>query len=119
MPVPTLLPAHASPAPSVARAVVWVEPGRAVVARGTGVDAPVIAVVALATADESPTPALAAVARAIGEVERVVVVGPAELRLALEREFVAIGHRPDVIRDAVLEGPIDTGVILEELRRLA
>jgi hypothetical protein len=119
MPVPTLLPAPATPAPSVARAVAWLEPGRAVIARGTGIDAPVVAVIALEGGEEAPAPALAAVARAIGTVERVVVIGPADLRLALEREIVAIGHRPDVIRDADVDGPIDTGVIVEELRRLA
>ena len=56
------------------------------------------------------TPVLAEIAHCIGEVDRVLVLGTDDLRTALEREIVAIGHRPETIRDAVLEGPVDEAV---------
>jgi hypothetical protein len=38
---------------------------------------------------------LAHVVEAIGEHDRVMILGPSAARLALEREYVAISHRPD------------------------
>jgi hypothetical protein len=64
-------------------------------------------------------PALAEIAHRIGEVDRVLVLGTDDLRTALEREIVAIGHRPETIREAVLEGPVDEAMLVARLRRLA
>ena len=66
-------------------------------------------------------PALAEVAHRIGDVDRVLVLGTDELRTALEREIVAIGHRPETIREAAAcEGPVEPrAALLARLRRLA
>lgn len=100
------------------RAVVWIEPGRALVVRGG--DGEELASVSLdlpGEPDDRPT-ALAGVARAIGEVDRVLVVGEDDLRTALEREIVAIGHRPDTIREATMAAPVDEAALVARLRRL-
>lgn len=100
-------------------AVVWIEPGRAVIVRGgdageaSMVDLPVPGIPAL-----TPT-ALAEIAHMIGEVDRVLVMGTEDLRTALEREIVAIGHRPETIREAIVDGPIDEAMLRARLRRLA
>ena len=45
--------------------------------------------------DEPEARFLAHVVEAIGERDRVMILGPSAARLALEREYVAISHRPD------------------------
>ena len=106
------------PAATGVNAVVWIEPGRAVIVRGgdgaevTSMELPVPAAPAVTP------PALAEVAHAIGAVDRVLVLGTDELRTALEREIVAIGHRPETIRDAEAEGPMDEAALAERLADL-
>lgn len=107
------------PAATGAHAVVWVEPGRAVIVRGVAGEEPATIETAIPDRPAAMPSALADVAHRIGEVDRVLVLGADDLRTALEREIVAIGHRPETIRDAVVEGPVDTAVLLEKLRRLA
>ncbi|MHB8960834.1 MAG: hypothetical protein ACYDAN_14575 [Candidatus Limnocylindrales bacterium] len=104
--------------PIGANAVVWIEEGRALVLRD---DAGAIAETEVPLPDLATATllALAEVAHQVGAVDRVLVMGPEELRTALEREIVAIGHAPETIREAPLEGPVDRGVLLTELRRLA
>ena len=63
--------------------------------------------------------ALAEVAHFVGHVDRVLVLGSDDLRTALEREIVAIGHAPETIREAPVEGPVDREALLARLRRLA
>ncbi|HEY3336797.1 MAG TPA: hypothetical protein VGK16_16330 [Candidatus Limnocylindrales bacterium] len=100
-------------------AVVWIEPGRALLVRG-GADGETSSIEThIPERPTSTLPALAAVAHQVGDVDRVLVLGADELRTALEREIVAIGHRPETIQEAVLEGPVDTDILLERLRRLA
>ncbi len=99
-------------------AVVWIEPGRALIVRdldGGGTDTLEIGI---PLQPAVVPPALAAVAHHVGRAHRVLVIGPADLRTALEREIVAIGHRPDVIREAVVDGPVDREILLGKLRRL-
>lgn len=100
-------------------AVVWIEPGRALLVRGGAGGATATIETRIPDRPTAMLPALAEVAHGIGEVDRVLVLGPDELRTALEREIVAIGHRPETIREAVVEGPVDADVLLEKLRRLA
>jgi hypothetical protein len=38
----------------------------------------------------------------VGDAERVSIAGPGDLRLALEREYVAIRRRPDRLHDLEL-----------------
>jgi hypothetical protein len=106
-------------APSGVNAVVWIEPGRAIVLRGAAGEEPAAIETAIPDRPTALLPALAEVAHGIGHVDHVLVLGADELRTALEREIVAIGHRPEIIRDAVLEGPVDRDVLVAKLRRLA
>ncbi len=99
-------------------AVVWIEPGRALVVRGgEGAELASMEVAIPLVAAITP-PALAEVAHSIGAVDRVLVLGADDLRTALEREIVAIGHRPETIRDADVEGPMDVAALSERLARL-
>jgi hypothetical protein len=98
--------------------VVWIEPGRAIVVRGG--DGPEYSFRELripSTAAVTP-PALAEVAHSIGIVDRVLVLGQGDLRTALEREIVAIGHRPETIREAEVTGPVDEALLAERLAHL-
>lgn len=106
------------PAASGVNAVVWIEPGRAVVVRGRDGGALESTELAIPVPPAVPPPALARVAHAIGAVDRVLVLGSDDLRTALEREIVAIGHRPEAIRDACVAGPMDEAELVERLARL-
>ncbi len=99
-------------------AVVWIEPGRALVVRGG--DGPELPTMELPIPYQpaATPPALAEVAHSIGDVDRVLVLGADELRTALEREIVAIGHRPETIRDADVPGPMDEAALRERLAGL-
>ncbi|HVN10658.1 MAG TPA: hypothetical protein VMT69_01100 [Kineosporiaceae bacterium] len=109
----------ATPARTGLNAVVWVGPGRALVLRGDAAGATDEAELAL-PAELAATPAaLAEVAHRVGRVDRVLVLGTDDLRTALEREIVAIGHAPETIREAELEGPVDRDALRARLRRLA
>jgi hypothetical protein len=107
-----------TPRPPRTSAAVWLEPGRALVVHGgDGAElAPVE--VRLPAATASVPPALAEVAHSIGPVDRVLVLGPDDLRTALEREIVAIGHRPDTIREARPDQPLDASYLVARLRSL-
>jgi len=106
------------PAATGVNAVVWIEPGRAIVVRGgDGAELPAMELAIPNVAAAMP-PALAEVAHTIGDVDRVLVLGLDELRTALEREIVAIGHRPETIRDADVGGPMDVPALRERLARL-
>jgi hypothetical protein len=99
-------------------AVVWIEPGRAIVVRGG--DGPELSSieVAIPAAPAATPPALAQVAHSIGPVDRVLVMGRDELRIALEREIVAIGHHPETILDTDELGPMDEAALAERLAGL-
>ena len=62
---------------------------------------------------------LALVARALGDRDRVVILGPSAARLALEREYVAIYHHPERLVDEEPVGPINTEDLVARLRALA
>jgi hypothetical protein len=106
------------PAATGINAVVWIEPGRAVVVRGGDATAPETVELPIPTLPAVTPPALAEVAHSIGVVDHVLVLGPDELRTALEREIVAIGHRPETIREAQVTGPMDMDALVERLARL-
>ncbi len=99
-------------------AVVWIEPGRAIVVRGgdgaelASTELPIPAAFAMTP------PALAEVAHSIGAVDRVLVLGEGDLRTALEREIVAIGHRPETISEAEVTGHVDAAILAERLAHL-
>ena len=107
------------PAGTGVNAVVWIEPGRAIVVRGSATGEPATQELRIPHAPTEAAPALAEVAHRVGAVDRVLVLGTDDMRTALEREIVAIGHRPETIREAVIEGPVDKDVLFAKLRRLA
>jgi hypothetical protein len=100
-------------------AVVWIEPGRALVVRGTATGEPVSIELPIPRAYAATPAALAEVAHRIGAVDHVLILGADDLRTALEREIVAIGHRPDAIREEAAQGPVDEATLVARLRRLA
>lgn len=100
-------------------AVVWIEPGRAIVVRGTATGEPASFELALPSGYAATPPALAEVAHRIGDVDRVLVLGNEDLRTALEREIVAIGHHPEAIREETISGAVDADALVARLRRLA
>jgi hypothetical protein len=104
------------PANAGVNAAIWIEPGRALVALGAAGDAkPALEEVILAAG----APGLADVAHRVGEADRVLVLGPDDLRLALEREIVAIGHHPERIREEVVTGATVTAEdLVTRLRRM-
>jgi hypothetical protein len=59
---------------------------------------------------------LAQVVRVIGNRQRVLILGPSSVRLALEREYVAIFQRPDRLVDVEPAGPIDAQALINRLR---
>jgi hypothetical protein len=62
---------------------------------------------------------LARVVDAIGDRERVAILGPDTQRLALEREYVLIFHRPERLIDVEPSSLADRIEIAERLRTLA
>jgi len=114
-PVQALDPAEPRSAP--ASAVVWINGRQAIVATMGG-DRQVFT--CEINRGLSPEPAyLALVVRAVGDRQRVVILGPSSARLALEREYVSIYHRPDRIVDVEPAGALNTEDLVERLRALA
>ena len=62
---------------------------------------------------------LAHVVRAIGDRERVVISGPGPMRLALEREYVALYRRPDRLVDVEPSERVGETELVERVRSLA
>jgi hypothetical protein len=98
-------------------AVVWIN-GRTASLAVTG-DAGEVATCEIDRGLEPELSYLAIVVRAIGDRERVVILGPSSMRLALEREYVAIYHRPDRLVDVEPAGALDPGDLVRRLRELA
>jgi hypothetical protein len=107
---------HTTPAGPAQHAVVWIETGRAIVARRTSGAAD--AVVETLTHEPGPL-GIADVAHRVGQAAQVLVLGPDDVRLALEREIVAIGHHPERIREERLAGPMSQDAVLARLDRIA
>jgi hypothetical protein len=63
---------------------------------------------------------VAQVVRVIGDRQRLVILGPGDLRLELEREYVAlIRRRPDRLVDVEPEGPVSFDQLVDRLTTLA
>ncbi|HET7030930.1 MAG TPA: hypothetical protein VFI34_10500 [Candidatus Limnocylindrales bacterium] len=62
---------------------------------------------------------LAQVARVIGDRQRVLILGPSSVRLALEREYVAMYRRPDRLVDVEPAGPVSLEELVDRVRALA
>lgn len=64
-------------------------------------------------------PYLAQVIRVIGDRQRVLILGPSSIRLALEREYVAMYRRPDRLIDVKPASPVSPEELIERVRTLA
>jgi hypothetical protein len=62
---------------------------------------------------------VAQVVRVIGDRQRVVILGPSSVRLALEREYVAMFRRPDRLVDVEPAGPVSPEALVDRLHALA
>lgn len=98
-------------------AIVWIDGRHAIVARaaaGGGISTEWVD-----RGAESETEFLAHVVHQIGDRPTVSIVGPSGVRLALEREFVAISHQPDRLLGIPAAARNAEAQILERMRRLA
>jgi hypothetical protein len=100
-------------------AVVWIGQGHALVLRDADAGGLDEAVVPFPAAPAATPAALAEIAHRLGAVDRILVMGSDELRTALEREIVAIGHAPETIRETAVAGPVTRDVLLERLHGLS
>lgn len=110
--------------PPVARsassgAVAWVDHLTALVAHRQADGTAVVTELGRATsvADDDPT-FLARIADVIDDADRVVILGPGDMRTRLEREYVTIWHRPDRLVDVEPSGPVGRDDLLARLRAL-
>jgi hypothetical protein len=72
------------------------------------------------TRGSMPEPSyLAQAVRVIGDRQRVVILGPSSIRLALEREYVTQYQRPDRLVDVERAPAPDPQQLVERLRTLA
>ena len=74
-------------------AVVWLDEQHAIVARRDPADR--ISTTEVRRRQQPEPRYLASVVHEIAGQQHVLVIGPAPIRLALERRFVAVTHRPD------------------------
>ena len=88
---------RASQAAPLTAAVAWVDPVRAFIATTTPGGS--ILVEEIRADDAAETPYLARIVDEIGDSDRVVILGPSEERVLVEREYSAVFHRPDRIID--------------------
>ena len=98
-------------------AVVWVNRREATVVRITMDDRMSTFEISRGWLREAPF--LAHVVRAIGDQERVLILGPSSIRLALEREYATMFPRPERLVEVKASGPVDTGQLADRLRAFA
>jgi hypothetical protein len=97
-------------------AVVWVDERHALIARA---DIEGIATTEIRRVGQPENRYLARVVHEVSDKEHVLIVGPEPIKLALEREYVAISHRPERLI-APPPGVRRAGAeIIERLERLA
>lgn len=98
-------------------AIVWVDDAHAIVAC-TAPDGG-ISTEKVDRGSEPETTYLAHVVHEIGDSATVSIIGPSSVRLALEREFVSISHRPERIVGIPMTATSTGYEILARMRRLA
>lgn len=97
-------------------AVVWIDEGRSMVAAMS--DDGWMSTCEITRGSLPESAYLGEVVHAVGDRQRVVILGPSSVRLALEREYVAIFHRPDRLVDVELAGSVDRQELVDRLRTL-
>ena len=98
-------------------AVVWIDRGRSTVVAMSGDRG--LSTCEISRGSLSEPSYLAQVVRVIGDRQRVAILGPSSVRLALEREYVALYQRPDRLVDVELSGPVSTAELVDRVRTLA
>jgi hypothetical protein len=98
-------------------AVVWIDERNAIVVALTGDACLSTCEIDRGSLQESAY--LAQVVRVIGDRQRVAILGPSSVRLALEREYVALFQRPDRLVDVEPAGPVSAGELVDRVRLLA
>ena len=98
-------------------AVVWINGRHATVARMDS--AGTVSSCSIERGIDSNASFHALVVHAIGDRERVVILGPTSARLELERAYVALYHRPDRLVDVEPAGPVSEIELIARLRQLA
>ncbi len=102
---------------STPSAVVWIDATSAIVACVEGDGDTSTCDIARGSLHESRY--LEQVIRAIGDRQRVMILGPDTARLALEREYVAVFHRPERLVDVEPTGLVGRDELLDRARTLA
>ena len=102
---------------SAPSAVVWIN-GRHAVVAGTGRDGR-ISTSEITRGSMREQPYLAQVVRAIGDRQRIVILGPGSIRLALERDYVAMYRHPERLVDVEPAGPFVFDELVDRVRTLA
>ena len=100
-------------------AVTWIDRRHAIVARTMPSGAIDVTELDLPADADDDSPALTRVADTIGDRERIVIVGSADMRTALERRYVAIFRRPDRLVDVEPAAPLTRHDLVERLRELS
>jgi hypothetical protein len=114
---PVQAPEQSPAQESAPSAVVWIDERNAIVVALTG-----DACLSTCEIDRGSLPEssyLAQVVRVIGDRQRVAILGPSPVRLALEREYVALFQRPDRLVDVEPEGPVSAAELVDRVRMLA
>jgi len=96
-------------------AVTWIDAGHAIVARSQDGGARITTVEAEPGAG---SPDLAKVVDAIGDPDRILILGPDAMRVELEREYVAIHRRPERLLDVERDERHDEATLVRRLREL-
>lgn len=108
---------HAAPGTVPRSSVVWIDEREARVAR-MGPEGRV-STCEITRGTDPELSFLAMVVRAIGDCERVLILGPDSIRLALERDYVAIYRRPERLVDVEPSEPIEVEALVDRLRALS
>lgn len=98
-------------------AVAWIDDQQAIVARMDSDGR--ISTCEIERGGERELPYLSLVVHAIGDRQRVVILGPNRARLALERHYVARFLRPDRLVDVEPARAADRFELIDRLRALA
>lgn len=97
--------------------VVWIDERHAIVAQRDPAGG--ISTVEIRRLRQPESRYLGHVVHEIGGHEHVMVVGPQPIRLALERRFVSVGHRPDRLIAAPLPARSGDAVIVDRIDPIA